>query len=172
MRLNGIPLISADQIQHRVRELGAQITQHYQGKELVLVVVLKGAIVFASDLMRALDVDITLSFIRAKSYVGTESQGTVSFSLAPDMLLEDQHVLLVEDILDTGHTCTEVMQWITKHRPANVRLCTLLDKPARRMHPVEADFKGFMIDDHYVVGYGLDFEERYRHLPAIHVMEE
>ncbi|HPO14421.1 MAG TPA: hypoxanthine phosphoribosyltransferase [Candidatus Hydrogenedentes bacterium] len=171
MRLGGLPLIPAEQIQNRVRELGAQITRQYKGSELSLVVVLKGAIVFASDLMRALDVDVSLNFIRARSYAGTESKGTVSFTLLPDMMLEDRQVLVVEDILDTGRTCTEVMQWISKHRPTSIRLCALLDKPDRRVIPVEADFKGFVIEDHFVVGYGLDFEERYRNLPAIHVME-
>ncbi len=171
MRLNETPLFSAEQIRNRVIALGREITQHYQGQEIILVVVLKGAIVFAADLMRALDMDVTLNFIRAKSYVGTESRGTVSFSLLPETLLEDRHILLLDDILDTGRTCSEILAWLNKHRPASVRLCTLLNKPGRRVIPVEADFTGFTVEDHYVVGYGLDFDERYRHLPGIHVLE-
>ncbi len=171
MRLNETPLFSAEQIRNRVNALGVEISNAYQGRDLILVAVLKGAIVFAADLMRALDIDVTLNFIRAKSYVGTESRGTVSFSLLPETLLEDRHILLLDDILDTGRTCSEILAWINKHRPASVRLCTLLNKPGRRISPVEADFTGFTIENHYVVGYGLDFEERYRHLPAIHILE-
>jgi len=170
MRLLEPPLLTADAIQARVRQLGVRISEACAGQELVVIVVLKGSIVFAADLIRAMTVPVTLDYIRAKSYVGTEP-GALQFSHLPDTRLEGRHVLLVEDILDTGRTCEGLLAHLATADPASIRICTLLDKPARREVPVEADFVGFRIDDHFVVGYGLDFNERYRELPAVHVLK-
>jgi hypoxanthine phosphoribosyltransferase len=172
MQLSDVPLLSADVIQERVDELGARISQDYAGMDLVLVAVLKGGVVFATDLMRRITVPMSLAFVRAKSYIGTESSGEVAFSVLPDESLSGKHVLIVEDILDTGRTTSATIERLRQEAPASIALCTLLDKPVRREFEIEAAYVGFQIEDQFVVGYGLDYEERYRELPAVHVMTE
>lgn len=171
MRLSEQPLIMADAIQSRVGELGARITADYKGKELVVIVVLKGGLLFAADLLRTIRVPLSLEYIRAKSYDGDNSQGHVELKVLPEQSLTGKHVLFVEDILDTGRTTTTVLEVARKANAASIGLCVLLDKPSRRTTPVHADYTGFTIDDHFVVGYGLDYNERHRELSAIHVME-
>ena len=171
MRLNEQPLISTDAIQTRVYELGRQINADYAGKELVVVVVLKGGLLFAADLLRALRVPLTLEYVRAKSYDGGHSQGAVELKVLPEQSLAGKHVLFVEDILDTGRTTAAVLDVAREAGAASIGLCVLLDKPSRRTAPVHADYVGFAIGDYFVVGYGLDYNERHRELPAIHAME-
>ncbi len=171
MRLSVQPLIAAPRIQRRVAELGAQIRADYQGRDLVLVVLLKGAVIFASDLMRRLDNNVCVDFLRAASYAGTESTGEVTVRTIPETPLSGRHVLLVEDILDTGRTLAAALQWARSQQPASLAVVTLLDKPSRREVEAKADYTGFTIDDHFVVGYGLDYEQRYRQLDSIHVLE-
>lgn len=171
MRLSEQPLISAEAILARVRELGAQITADYAGRELMVIVVLKGGLLFAADLLRAIRVPLSLEYIRAKSYDGDHSKGNVELRVLPEQPLHGKHVLFVEDILDTGRTTAAIMDTAKDSGAASIRLCVLLDKPSHRTTPVQADYVGFTIDDHFVVGYGLDYNEHHRELPAIHVME-
>ncbi|NUM54240.1 MAG: hypoxanthine phosphoribosyltransferase [Candidatus Hydrogenedentes bacterium] len=171
MRLSNEPLISADAIQARVRELGNRITADYAGKELMVIVVLKGGLLFAADLLRAIHVPLSLEYIRAKSYNGDHSTGYVELKVLPEQPLDGKHVLVVEDILDTGRTTAAVLDVARRGGAASVALCVLLDKPSHRTTPIQADYVGFAIDDHFVVGYGLDHDERHRELPAIHVIE-
>lgn len=172
MRLSDAPLLTADQIRDRVTELAREISDDYAGRELTLVAVLKGAVFFVSDLARSLTVPTAIGFIRARSYAGTRPGGEVEFTYLPEQPLTDKHVLVVEDILDTGSTARAILERIEGDRPASLALCTLLDKPSRREVEMSADYVGFTIDDHFVVGYGLDYNESYRELPGIHVLHQ
>ena len=168
----GTPLIPANRIARRVHQMGKQVSAMYADIEtpLVLVVVLKGATVFASDLMRSLKIPAELEFIRAASYgAGTSSNGQV-LRLAHMIQgsLADRHVLLVEDIVDSGRTSAAVIRSVKRMKPASLRLAALLDRPARRTVPVKIDLKGFTIPDRFVIGYGLDYAGLYRELPAIY----
>jgi len=172
MELRAKPLFEAETIRRRVGELAAQVSEDYAGRQVHLLAVLKGGLVFAADLMRALTVPICLDFIGARSYDGTASSGTVTFTYLPAQSLAGRHVLLVEDILDTGRTMEHIVERLRRENPASLRLCTLLDKPSRRVRPVTADYVGFTIDDLFVVGYGLDYEEMGRELPEIRVLHD
>lgn len=171
MPLSKEPLISADAIRARVRELADRINADYADKELVVVVVLKGGLLFAADLLRSLRVPLALEYIRAKSYDGDRSVGTVELKVLPEQPLAGKHVLFVEDILDTGRTTAAILEFARNANAASVALCVLLDKPSHRVTPIHTDYAGFTIDDHFVVGYGLDYDERYRELPSIHTLE-
>lgn len=171
MRLSASPLIEAAAIQRRVQELAVAIASDYAGKDLLLLVVLKGGLFFAADLARALGGAAHLDCIRARSYDGAESSGEVRFGILPEIPLRDRHVLVLEDILDTGRTATALLQRLHAEAPASLEICTLLDKPSRRVLPVDARYVGFEIDDHFVVGYGLDYNEAHRGLPAIWTLE-
>ncbi|HNT89794.1 MAG TPA: phosphoribosyltransferase family protein [Candidatus Hydrogenedentes bacterium] len=115
--------------------------------------------------------DVCLDFIRARSYIGETSSGVVEIMHAPEVLIRDRHVLLVEDILDTGRTASQIIAWLKERGPASLRVCALIDKPARRLVEVRADYVGFSIEDHFVVGYGLDHNEQYRHLPSVYTLD-
>jgi len=171
LQLSERPLIGAEAVRGRVADLAEEVRAHYGGGDLYLLVVLKGSVPFSVDLMRGLALPLEVDYIRAKSYVGTESTGKVHFTRLPEDSLRGRHVLIVEDILDTGNTAAAILEFARSQRPASVRFITLLDKPSRRVQPVEADFVGFTIEDHFVVGYGLDYNERYRELDAIYTME-
>jgi hypoxanthine phosphoribosyltransferase len=162
-------LIDAPALDARVRELGAQITRDYQGKELVLVPVLKGSFVFAADLARAIDLPLSVEFFGVRSYEGTETTGIVQTTLDLSKPIEGKHVIIVEDIVDTGLTMAYMLENFETRRPETLKLASLLHKPARTKVPVEIDYLGFTIDDVFVIGYGLDFGERYRNLPYIGV---
>jgi len=165
-------LVTTDQIAAKVRELGAHIATDYQGKDLVLVSILKGALPFLADLMRATQIPLALDFLEVSSYgAGTESTGAVRILKDLANPIEGRHVLVVEDILDTGHTLSYVFDHLRAQRPESVRLCVLLDKPARRVIPIDIDYRGFEIPDKFVVGYGLDYAERYRNLPFVGVLK-
>lgn len=170
MRLSEVPLLTEDQIRQRVRSLSQEINVAYKGAPVTLVVLLNGAFVFAADLARGLAPDAEIAFLRAKSYAGAQSTGRVRFTLNPELDLAGRRVLLVDDILDTGRTTAAACERLRQADPAELRVCALLDKPSRRVVNVEADFVGFRIEDEFVVGYGLDYEERYRGLPAIYVL--
>lgn len=173
MKLSSTPLIPADAIQQRVLELAREISKDYAQLDAVLLCVLKGAAPFTMDLFHAIDPNpFTLDFIRAQSYVGTASSGSITLRYTPDEALTHRHVLLVEDILDTGRTLDVLVKHIQAENPASLKICTLLDKPSRRIIPATADYTGFTIDDHFVVGYGLDYNERYRELHAVYCLEE
>jgi hypoxanthine phosphoribosyltransferase len=167
-----LTLLSAEEIAARVRELGVAITRAYAGKTLVLVCVLKGSFVFAADLARAIDLPVRIDFLGVRSYgVDTETSGVVQITHDLSRPVEHEHVLLVEDIVDTGLTIAYLMDLLHTRGPTSVRVCALLHKPARARLKVKIDFLGFTIEDRFVVGYGLDFGERYRNLPYIGVVE-
>ena len=171
-RATGSPLIGAERISRRVHRLGREISSTYAGIDtpLVLVVILKGGTVFAADLMRSLTIPAELEFVRAASYgAGTSSQGRpLRLAGMVEGTLVRRHVLLVEDIVDSGRTAAVVTKRVSKLKPASLRLAALLDRPARRAVDVHIDFRGFTIPDRFVIGYGLDYAGLYRELPAIY----
>jgi hypoxanthine phosphoribosyltransferase len=165
------PLIPADAIEARTRELADQINNDYAGTErpLSVIIVLKGACFFAIDLLKHITLHTRVDFLRASSYSGMGSTGEVRLHYDITMPIGETDVLLIEDIVDTGLTASWLMRHLASHNPASVRICTLLDKPAGRCEAVQMDYIGFTIPDKFVLGYGLDFDEEYRNLPAIYV---
>ena len=165
-------LVSEDQIQAKVRELGARISADYAGRELTLVSVLKGSLPFMADLMRSITVPVRIDLMEVSSYGGTstESSGLVRILKDLSASIADEDVLLVEDIIDTGLTLNYLVSYLRGKGPASLRICTLLDKPARRLVEIPVDYTGFTIDDRFVVGYGLDFGEFYRNLRYVGVL--
>ncbi|HOD51847.1 MAG TPA: hypoxanthine phosphoribosyltransferase [Candidatus Hydrogenedentes bacterium] len=172
MRHSSEPLISESVLQNRIKELAAEISRDYANRNLVLAVVLKGALMFAADLSRKLTIPASIEFVRARSYQGTRSSRRVRVTVFPEESLAGKHVLIIEDILDTGYTTHFLLDRFRDAKPDSLELCTLLDKPARRNIAVDAKYVGFTIDDRFVVGYGLDYEEKFRELPAVYVLEE
>jgi len=164
-------LLSGEQIQARVAELGAQLAADYEGREPVLVSVLKGSIVFLADLVRAMPIPLSIDLMEVSSYgTSTESSGQVRILKDLSTSIEGREVLVVEDIIDTGLTLNYLLRYLHDKGPAAIRICCLLDKPARRLAPIEIDYRGFTIPDRFVIGYGLDYGERYRNLPYIGVL--
>ncbi len=164
-------MISSARISRRVHQLGSQISEVYADIDtpLVMVVILKGATVFAADLLRSLNIPAELEFVRAASYgSGTSSSGRVKIAHMVEGPLVDRHVLLVEDIVDSGRTVDTILKRFRKLKPASLRLAALLDRPARREIQVTIDFCGFVIPDRFVIGYGLDYAGLYRELPGIY----
>lgn len=166
-------LISREQIAEAVARIGQQITQDFAGETVVLLGVLKGACMFLSDLARQIHLDATFDFIAVRSY-GTKKESAGEVQMIKDVTtpLQGQNVILVEDILDTGLTLTFVRKLLLAHQPRAFKIATLLDKPSRRVAQVQADYSGFQIPDRFVVGYGLDFAERYRNLPDICALDD
>ena len=164
-------LFTADQIQARVGELGAQIACDYDGRELHLVTIVKGSIPFLADLMRAIDAPMSLDLIGVSSYSGVSSSGEVRLTKDLDDSIEGRHVLVVEDIIDTGLTLAYVLRNLRQRAPASVKVVTLLDKPSGRGTPITADYVGFTIEDAFVIGYGLDWNQRYRNLPYVGILK-
>jgi len=161
-------LYSAEQIQARVAELAAAISQDYAGKEILVIGILKGAFVFCADLLRQISVPAQVDFMAVSSYgQSTESSGVIKILKDLDMTVEGRHVLLVEDIVDSGLTLKYLIQYLEHHRPASVKVCVLLDKPERRKTDVPVEYRGFTIPDEFIVGYGIDYAENYRHLSYI-----
>jgi hypoxanthine phosphoribosyltransferase len=165
-------MLSADQIQARVRELGAQIARDYKDRRLVLVSVLKGSFVFTADLARAIDAPLRVEFLGVRSYgEGTSTSGVVQITYDLGKPIEGEDILIVEDIVDTGLTIAHLLELLRTRHPASIKVCALLHKPARTRVEVPIDYLGFTIEDRFVVGYGLDWAERYRNLPFIGVVE-
>ena len=170
MRDRITPLFPEDQIQARVRELGAQLTRDYAGKLPVVVGLLNGVFPFFADLVRAMDLDLDVSFMQVASYGGgTESTGEVHILKDLDRSIRGRHLLIVEDIIDTGLTLNKVRNLLKDREPLSLKVCTLLDKPSRRKVEVPVDYVGFTIEDHFVVGYGLDLDGKLRNLPFVGV---
>ena len=163
-------LITEESIQARVAELGRQITADYAGREIVVVPVLKGSFVFAADLVRHVDVPLAIDFLGLRSYEGTESTGVVQITTDLSKSVEGKHVLIVEDIVDTGLTMQYLLENLDTRKPASVKLASLLHKPARSKVEIPIDYLGFSIEDVFVIGYGLDFDQHYRNLPYLGVM--
>ena len=165
-------LLTEDQLEQRIKELGAEITRDYQGKELGLAAVLRGSYVFMADLTRAIDLPLTVDFMAVSSYgAGTVSSGQVEIKKDLSDPIEGKNLLIIEDILDSGNTLYYLMDVLSARHPASIRICTLLDKPERRVKPIKADYAGFVIPDAFVVGYGLDYAEKYRNLPYVGVLK-
>jgi hypoxanthine phosphoribosyltransferase len=166
-------LISKDEINRRVAELGAEITRDFAGTELIALCVLKGAVFFCTDLVRAIDLDVRLDFIQVSSYGDQkESSGVVTILKEPQLDMHGKSVLIVEDIIDSGLSMREIHRYIESRGPAMVKTATFLDKPAARKMPFEAEYVGFSIDPKFVIGYGLDYAEKYRNIPEIQVLSE
>ena len=165
-------LIDEPKLQARIKELGAQITRDYQGKDLTLIGVLKGSVYFATDLSRAIDLPLSLEFLGCSSYHGgTETTGEVRITLDVTKPLAGKHILLVEDIVDTGLTMKFLIENLRARNPASLKICSLLEKPARARTKIDIEYKGFVIDDVFVVGYGLDYGEVYRNLRFVGVLK-
>ncbi len=164
-------LISEDELQARIRELGRELSEEYAGRELLLVGVLKGAVFFLSDLMRTLTVPCEIDFMAISSYgASTDSSGVVRILKDLDINIEGRHVLVVEDIVDSGLTLSYLMRNLESRGPATLEVCALLTKPARREIDVQVRYVGFEIPNRFVIGYGLDFAERYRNLPYVGIL--
>ena len=162
-------VLSRAAIDRRVLELGREITEQYSGKDLVVIGVLKGAFVFLADLIRAIDLDIEIDFLQVASYgQGHESSGAIKIGKDIDLDIGDKNVLIVEDILDTGHTLVWLTEFLASRQPKSIRCCVLIDKQERRQVDISADYTGFVIDKGFLVGCGLDYGERYRHYPDVY----
>ena len=165
-------LITSEEIGARVRELGQQITNDYAGQEILMIGVLRGAVIFMADLARSIKRPMDIDFMAISSYgLSTNSSGVVRIIKDLDEVVEGRHVLIIEDIIDSGLTLNYLVDNIKSRKPASVRICTLLSKPDRRKVNVTVDYNGFIIPDHFVVGYGLDYAGKYRHLPFIGVLK-
>lgn len=165
-------LLTEDQLQTRIAELGAQVTADYAGRQLTLVSVLKGSLPFMADLMRTIELPLRIDLMEVSSYGGatTESSGLVRILKDLSASIEDEDVLIVEDIIDTGLTLNYLLRYLRGKKPRSLRICTLLDKPARRLVEIPVDYTGFTIPDQFVVGYGLDYGELYRNLRFVGVL--
>lgn len=164
---------SEEKLDAIVKELGRKISEDYKGKNLLLVSVLKGSVVFMADLMRAITVPCEIDFMCVSSYAsGTSSSGVVKIIKDLDINLEGKDVLIVEDILDSGRTLNYIISILKNRNPKSIKICTLLDKPERRVVDLYADYSGAEVPDEFVVGYGLDYAEKYRNLPYIGVLKE
>lgn len=165
-------LYSEEQLKAKVAELGAAITRDYQGKDPILVSVLRGSYIFMADLTRSIDLHCTVDFMAVSSYgAGTTSSGQVKIIKDLSGPIDGKDLIIVEDILDSGNTLYYLRDVLAARKPASIAICTLLDKPERRVQPIKADYAGFEVPDAFVVGYGLDYAEKYRNLPYIGVLK-
>ncbi len=172
-RMFGRPIVTQEQMRSRIRELGRQISADYAGKDLVLVGVLKGAYAFFADLARAIRIPVQVDFIIVTSY-GTQAKTSGKVKLVTELTekIKNRDVLLVEDIVDSGLTVQYLIKALTKQKPRSIKVCTLLSKPERRIVDVPLQYIGFRIPDQYVVGYGLDYQQQYRNLPYLAVLDQ
>ncbi|CAK7011553.1 MAG: hypoxanthine phosphoribosyltransferase [Peptostreptococcus sp.] len=171
-KLTGV-LLSEEEIKAKVKELASIIEKDYEGQSVLLVGILKGASVFVADLMREIDLNVNIDFMSVSSYgSGTESSGTVKILKDLDVDIEGKNVLIVEDIIDSGATLRNLYDTLMTRNPKSLKLCTLLDKPHRRKVKINVDYVGFEIQDRFIVGYGIDYDERYRNLPYIAIVED
>ncbi len=171
-KLTGV-MFSQEEIEAKVIELAKQIEKDYKGQDLLLVGILKGASVFVADLMRKIDLNVNIDFMSVSSYgSGTVSSGTVKILKDLDVDIKDKNVLIVEDIIDSGITLRNLYDTLMTREPKSLKLCTLLNKPARKKVDVDVDYVGFVIEDKFIVGYGIDYDEKYRNLPYIAIVED
>ncbi|EQF23803.1 hypoxanthine phosphoribosyltransferase [Clostridioides difficile CD160] len=166
-------MLTEEQIKEKVYELGKKIEEDFKGEDLLVVGILKGASVFVSDLIRCIDLDVNIDFMSVTSYgSSTESSGTVKILKDLDVDIEGKNVLIVEDIIDSGLTLSNLVAALKTRSPKCLKLCTLLDKPQRRKANIPVDYVGFVIEDKFIVGYGIDYAEKYRNLPYIGIVED
>lgn len=169
----GEVMIGKEQLQRRIAELGAEISQDYKGESILAVCVLKGAVIFMSDLIREFNVDTKIDFMAVSSYgASTASSGVVRILKDLDSNIAGENLLIVEDIIDSGLTLKYLKDYLLARNPKSLKICTLLDKPERRAAKVKADYVGFTIENKFIVGYGLDYNQMYRNLPYISYLEE
>jgi len=167
------PFISENKIVETVKALGAKITTDYTGKDLLVICVLRGSAIFMADLVRQIKLPLEIDFVRISSYGhGTSSSGQIKLLVDISSVVKNRHILIVEDILDTGQTLSFFKKHMESLGPSSVKICTFLDKPSRRVVPIEAEYCGMTIDDVFVVGYGLDYQEQYRNSPSILALKE
>lgn len=165
-------LISEQDVDARIAEIGAQISKDYEGKQVHLVCILKGSVYFTCELAKRISVPVTMDFMSVSSYGdGTSSSGVVKIAKDLDETIEGKDVIVIEDIIDSGRTLSYLLEILQKRNPSSMKLCTLLDKPDRRVRDVKVDYVGFAIPDEFVVGYGLDYAQKYRNLPYIGIVE-
>ena len=166
-------LISKEQLEDKVKEIGKRITEDYRGEEVLLVGILRGSVPFMADLMRAIDLDITIDFMSVSSYgSSTKSSGVVRILKDLETPIEGKNVIIVEDIIDSGLTLDYIKGYLQGRHPKSLRICAILDKPSRRKVQIRADYVGFEVEDKFIVGYGLDFDQHYRNLPYISWLKE
>ncbi len=163
-----IPLISEEEISARVQKTGEDIAKDYKDLDLVMIGVLKGSFIFLADLSRKISIDHEIDLIGASSYEGTSSTGQIVFTKQPDLELEGRDILLVEDIVDTGNTLSKIIEFIQLLNPRSIKICSLIDKHERREVAIDVDYSCFSLEKGFIVGYGLDYNEKYRNLPAIY----
>lgn len=165
-------VVSQGEIQRKVRELAQKISEDYNGKDLILVCVLKGGFVFLADLCREITIPVTIDFISVSSYgASSKSSGVVRILKDIDVDISNKHLLLVEDLIDTGLTISHLKELLKARNPKSIKVCTILDKPSRRLIELSAEYPGIEIPDKFVVGYGLDYAEKYRNLPEVYELE-
>lgn len=166
-------LCTEQQLQEKIAELGAAITKDYQGKDLLMVSILKGSVMVMADLMRAVDLPLQIDFMNVSSYgAGTETKGSVKILKDLDVDIKGKNLLIVEDILDSGVTLYNLMNMLQQRNPASIEICALFSKPSRRKVDVKAKYIGYEIPDAFIVGYGLDYDEKFRNLPYVGVLKE
>ncbi|MBQ1376426.1 MAG: hypoxanthine phosphoribosyltransferase [Lachnospiraceae bacterium] len=166
-------MISEEELMKRIRELAEEISRDYEGEAVHLICILKGSVFFTCELAKRLTVPVTLDFMKVSSYGdGTKSSGIVRIEKDTDESVEGKNVIVIEDIVDSGNTLSFLLEVMKNKKPKSLKLCSLLDKPDRRVKPVDVDYTGFVIEDKFVVGFGLDYAQRYRNLPYIGVVEE
>lgn len=164
-------LLSGEQINEKVKELGAKISQDYKDKDLFVIVILKGSVIFAADLLREISIPVTIDFISVSSYGSGTTSGQVKIIKDLSCSIEGKNVLIIEDILDSGNTLFNLTKMLGERNPESIEICTLLNKPERREAEVNTRYSGFDIPDEFVVGYGLDYAEKYRNLPYIGILK-
>ncbi len=163
-----IPLISELEISRQIKKIGKKISKDYKTRDLVLIGILKGSFIFLSDLTRQISIDHEIDLMGASSYKGTSSTGQIVFTKQPDLELENRDILLVEDIVDTGNTLLKIVEFVQLLNPRSIKICSLIDKHERREVQIKVDYSCFLLDKGFIVGYGLDYNEKYRNLPAIY----
>ena len=165
-------MIDEAAVDNRIKELGKQISRDYAGREVYLICILKGSVYFTCELAKRITVPVVMDFMQCSSYgAATKSSGVVKLSKDLDMAITDRDVIIIEDIIDSGRTLSHLKDLLSQRNPASMKICTLLDKPSRRVVDVDVDYTGFQIEDKFVIGYGLDYDQLYRNLPYIGVVE-
>lgn len=166
-------LISEEEILRRAREIGQQITKDYKGEEVVVLGTLKGSLLWMSDVVKNINLDVKLDFVQASSYgSSTISSGVVKVGYEPSENMYNRNVIIMEDIVDTGNTLSYIVKKLEERNPKSVKICTMLDKPSRRVSDIKADYIGFEVENLFIVGYGLDYDQRFRNLPYVSYLTE
>ena len=166
------PLFKEEEIAAKVSQLADKINADYKGKQISVLAILKGSVFFLADLLRRINVPVTINFVELRSNKGTESMREVKVRFESDFSMEQKNVLIVEDIVDTGITLDYLIKRIELHKPSSIKICTLIEKPSRKKIDIKSDYLGFTIADYYIVGYGLDYNEHYRNLPFIGILHK